>query len=277
MLVIQNLSQLRQYRELKGSIALVPTLGNLHEGHLSLVRHALDEGERVLVSIFVNPLQFGAGEDFERYPRTLEADFAKLESIGTDAVFTPDLSMLYPFRQTVLIRPSDLASDLCGVTRPGHFAGVATVVLKLFNLTRPEVALFGKKDYQQLFIIQEMVEQLNVPVRIVGIETVRDLDGLALSSRNSYLSVSERAEAPMLYATLQEVVQKISSGKDGYEMLCEAATRKMRDKGWQVEYVTIRDSGTLQLPEQGCNRLVILAAVWIGKTRLIDNIEFICD
>ncbi|MBU6459872.1 MAG: pantoate--beta-alanine ligase [Proteobacteria bacterium] len=277
MQVIRDLLELEQYVQAGDSIALVPTLGNLHEGHMALIKQARNEARRVLVSIFVNPLQFGAGEDFERYPRTEKADLMRLEQSGADAVFLPDVKLLYPVRQTVMVEPSPVAADLCGRTRPDHFKGVATVVLKLFNLVRPQVALFGKKDYQQLFIIREMVEQLNVPVRIKGVDTVRDSNGLALSSRNGYLDESDRLAASFLYATLQEIIRVVSSRTVVFGDACEIAAEKMRLKGWKVEYVTIRDANTLQAPTPSSNFLVVLAAVVIGQTRLIDNLEFFLD
>lgn len=252
--------------------AFVPTMGNLHAGHLALVRQAAQAGKPVVVSIFVNPLQFSAGEDYGRYPRTLEADCALLREAGVDIVFAPEVDALYPEPQTFLVQPP-LANELCGAFRPGHFAGVCTVVLKLFNIVQPHVAVFGRKDYQQLFLIKAMVRQLNLPVEILEGETVRAADGLALSSRNAYLSPTERAEAPRLYATLERLRRRIESGASELSALEAAARAELEAHGWQVDYVAIRSRATLLPPAAGERALVILGAARLGGTRLIDNVE----
>jgi pantoate--beta-alanine ligase len=259
------------------STALVPTLGNLHAGHISLVDTVKQQGHRVIASIFVNPLQFSAGEDFERYPRTLDADYEKLVSAECDILFAPDLGELYPTPQTFTVQPpAGLANDLCGAFRPGHFSGVATVVLKLFNLVRPRVAAFGKKDFQQLFIVRELVRQFNLPVRIVAGETLREADGLAMSSRNGYLSAAERVRAAELYRELVAIRQAIQFGERDFDRLAATASRHLRMAGWRVDYVSVRDAHTLQAPNAASTRLVVLGAAWLGATRLIDNLDFAC-
>ena len=232
-------------------------------------------GQPVVASIFVNPLQFGAGEDFERYPRTLDADCAKLAAAGCDLVFAPDVAELYPVPQTFSVQPPDsLANDLCGAFRPGHFSGVATVVLKLFNLVQPRVAVFGKKDFQQLFVIRELVRQFNLPIEIVAGETLREPSGLAMSSRNGYLSEAERIQASQLQNQLAALVAAIQSGERDFEALCHTASRHLKMAGWRVDYVALRDADTLQPPAAGASRLVALGAAWLGTTRLIDNLDF---
>ena len=272
MQVISTVAELRQRLRGETSIAFVPTMGNLHEGHLDLVRIAREHGKCVVVSIFVNPMQFGANEDFGKYPRTLQADCAKLEQCGVDVVFTPDERELYPQSQQVTVEPP-LENDLCGAFRPGHFRGVATVVLKLLNIVRPHVAVFGKKDYQQLYVIRQVAAQLNFPVEIVGSETVRAPDGLALSSRNQYLSVAERTEAAFLYQTLVDMRQAVLDGARDFTALEQQATQALAARGWQVDYVALRDRNMLLQPESGERGLVILAAARLGQTRLIDNLE----
>lgn len=261
-------------RALAGQVAtaFVPTMGNLHAGHLALVRQAAQAGRPVVVSIFVNPLQFGAGEDYGRYPRTLEADCALLDEAGVDIVFAPEVAALYPEPQTFLVQPP-LADELCGAFRPGHFAGVCTVVLKLFNIVQPHLAVFGRKDYQQLFLIKTMVRQLNLPVAILEGETVRAEDGLALSSRNAYLSPDERVEAPRLYATLEDLRRRIESGASDLSTLEAAARAELEAHGWQVDYVAVRSRATLLPPAAGERALVVLGAARLGGTRLIDNVE----
>ena len=273
MQIISNIDELRVRLGKESKFAFVPTMGNLHEGHLDLVRVAREHAQCVVVSIFVNPLQFGANEDFGTYPRTLQADCDKLKASGVDVVFAPTEADLYPQPQLVTVEPPLIAQELCGAFRPGHFRGVATVVLKLFNIVQPQVAVFGKKDYQQLHVIRQMVVQLNVPVQIVGAETLRAADGLALSSRNQYLSADERTEATFLYQTLTEIKKSLGSGITGYAALEEKAVKALISHGWQVDYVAIRSQVTLLEPESGEQNLVILAAARLGKTRLIDNIE----
>lgn len=255
-----------------GTVAFVPTMGNLHEGHLDLVRQARAHADCVVVSIFVNPLQFGPNEDFDKYPRTLADDCTKLEGLA-DVVFAPTVSEMYPQRQSVFIEPPPIADELCGAARPGHFRGMATVVLKLLNIVQPQVALFGKKDYQQLHIIREMVAQLNLPIRIIGGETVRAADGLALSSRNQYLTATERSEATFLRQVLSNVAQDVVRGVKAYPDIEAGAVAALAERGWQVDYVTVRERATLTLPQPADKSFVVLAAARLGATRLIDNLE----
>ena len=272
MQVIQTIAELRARLGAERAVAFVPTMGNLHEGHLNLVRLARDHGNCVVASIFVNPLQFGPSEDFDRYPRTLEADCAKLQGLA-DVVFAPPVKEMYPAQQTVFVEPPQIANELCGASRPGHFRGMATVVLKLLNIVQPQAALFGKKDYQQLHIIRRMVEQLNLPIRIVGGETVRAADGLALSSRNQYLKEAERGEAVSLYRTLQEMRQAILQGERNFEQLQQRAVETLVVRGWQVDYLAVRNQSDLQPASHAQRELVLLAAARLGSTRLLDNIE----
>jgi pantoate--beta-alanine ligase len=274
MQVIHSAQELRAALAGESATVFVPTMGNLHAGHISLVELAKRHGGPVVASIFVNPLQFGAGEDFERYPRTLAADCEKLAAAGCDLVFAPDVAEMYPVPQTFSVQPPDaLANDLCGVFRPGHFSGVATVVLKLFNLVRPRVAVFGSKDFQQLRVIQELVRQFNLPIEIVAGATLREADGLAMSSRNAYLGASERLQAAQLQRELAAVVAAITAGERDFEALAATATRHLKMAGWRVDYVALRDAATLAAPAADSTRLVVLGAAWLGKTRLIDNIE----
>ncbi len=272
MKIIHSVSELRARLANEQSIAFVPTMGNLHEGHLELVRIARERGSCVVVSIFVNPLQFGPNEDFDKYPRTLEADCAKLQGLA-DVVFAPSVTEMYSEQQTIFVEPPPVADELCGAFRPGHFRGMATVVLKLFNLVQPQIAIFGKKDYQQLAIIRQMVSQFNMAIEIVGAETSRAADGLALSSRNQYLSAGERTEAVFLSQTLRNLRDSLKSGETTYSGLEEAAKEELATRGWEVEYVTVRSQADLGVPAKGERKLVVLAAARLGKTRLIDNLE----
>ena len=273
MEIISSVAELRQRLSNESSVAFVPTMGNLHEGHLDLVRIAHKHASCVVVSIFVNPLQFGVNEDFGKYPRTLQADCDKLAACGVAVVFAPGEADLYPQPQQVTVEPPPIAQELCGAFRPGHFRGVATVVLKLFNIVQPQAAVFGKKDYQQLHVIRQMVEQLNVPVIVVGAETLRASDGLALSSRNQYLSAAERTESTFLYQTLVGIQKSLKSGIKDYESLEGKAVKALMFHGWQVDYVAIRSQLTLLAPSPEERKLVVLAAAKLGKTRLIDNLE----
>lgn len=252
--------------------ALVPTMGNLHAGHVSLVDKARLTGLPVIASIFVNPLQFGAGEDFERYPRTFEQDCEQLKAAGCHAVFAPSVADMYPQPQTYFVEPPPLANELCGQYRPGHFRGMLTVVLKLFNLVQPAVAVFGKKDYQQLALIRGMAAQMNLPIEILAGETVRAEDGLALSSRNGYLSALERKEAPRLYQSLKQIAEALAAGRTDFEQLEAQALGTLQQHGWKVDYVSIRRPDLSQ-PDDGSSEYVVLGAAWLGNTRLIDNIE----
>lgn len=273
MEVIATIRALDERLMQAGRVAFVPTMGNLHEGHLALVRLARAHGDTVVVSIFVNPLQFGPNEDFHKYPRTLAEDCAKLETVGCDVVFAPTVTEMYPTPQQTEILPPPVADELCGAFRPGHFRGVATVVAKLFNIVQPSVAVFGKKDYQQLFIIRSMVRELNFPIQILAGETVRAEDGLALSSRNAYLTPAQRAEAPRLYRSLAAVAAALARGERDYAALEANARRELESNGWRVDYVSVRDAATLAVPAGNAQELVVLGAAWLGETRLIDNVE----
>lgn len=275
MQVVHTVADLRAALAGQTGTALVPTMGSLHAGHVSLVELAKQHGRPVVASIFVNPLQFGAGEDFERYPRTLAADCEKLAAAGCDLVFAPDVAEMYPVPQTFTVQPpTSLANDLCGAFRPGHFSGVATVVLKLFNLAQPRMAVFGSKDFQQLQVIRELVRQFNLPIDILAGGTLREADGLAMSSRNAYLGASERIQAPQLQRELAAIVAAVQAGDREFEALCAAAGRHLKMAGWRVDYVALRDATTLQAPTPARTRLVVLGAGWLGKTRLIDNLDF---
>lgn len=272
MRVISTITELRARLANEQAIAFVPTMGNLHEGHLNLMRLAREHGSCVVASIFVNPLQFGPSEDFDKYPRTLEADCAKLQGLA-DVVFAPTVNEMYPEQQTVFVEPPPIANELCGASRPGHFRGMATVVLKLLNIVQPHVALFGKKDYQQLHIIRQMVAQMNLPIRIVGGETVRAADGLALSSRNQYLNEAQRSQATFLYQTLQGLRDAILQGGRSFEQLQSQAVLALSAKGWVVDYVSIRNQSDLQPAYDLQRELVVLAAAKLGGVRLLDNME----
>ncbi len=274
MKIIHTIQELCDWRREAGSVAFVPTMGNLHEGHLALVREAAKRADKVVVSIFVNRLQFGQGEDFDRYPRTLEQDAAKLAGEGVAVLFAPSEQELYPHvAQQYNVEPPHLQNELCGAFRPGHFRGVATVVAKLFNIVEPDYACFGKKDYQQLVILQGMAADLNFRVEIVPVDIGRAADGLALSSRNQYLSEAERKQAPQLYRELQAVVRAVENGNRDYAALEQQAAANLKQAGWQVDYVEIRHAGNLQVAHVGDSELVVLAAARLGNTRLIDNIE----
>lgn len=274
MQIIHTIQELRAWRKNAGTVAFVPTMGNLHEGHLALVREAKKRADNVVVSIFVNRLQFGQGEDFDKYPRTLQQDADKLAAEGIAVVFAPDEKELYPnVEQRYNVEPPHLQNELCGKFRPGHFRGVATVVSKLFNIVAPDVACFGKKDYQQLAVIKGLTEDLNFDIEIVPVDTGRAADGLALSSRNQYLSVEERAEAPRLYRELQAVAESLKQGSLDYAGLEKRAVQSLMEHGWTVDYVEIRHADTLEVARTGDRRLVVLAAARLGTTRLIDNVE----
>ena len=274
MKIIHTIQELRNWRREAGSVAFVPTMGNLHEGHLALVREAAKRADQVVVSIFVNRLQFGQGEDFDRYPRTLEQDAAKLAGEGVAVLFAPSEQELYPnVAQQYNVEPPHLQNELCGAFRPGHFRGVATVVAKLFNIVEPDYACFGKKDYQQLAILQGMAADLNFRVEIVPVDIGRAADGLALSSRNQYLNEAERKQAPQLYHELQAIARAVENGNRDYAALEQQAAANLKQAGWQVDYVEIRHAGNLQVTHVGDSELVVLAAARLGNTRLIDNIE----
>ena len=273
MEIQRTVAELRSALAGRGEVAFVPTMGNLHEGHLSLVRIARARAACVVASIFVNRLQFGPSEDFDTYPRTFEADCAGLADAGVDIVLAPAERELYPEPQEFRVAPPPIGEELEGAFRPGFFGGVATVVLKLFNVVQPDIAVFGKKDYQQLMIVRSMVRQLNLPIEIVAGETVRADDGLALSSRNNYLSPPERAEAPRLHAALSAVRSQLIDGKVDFKALERDATANLTRANWRVDYVAVRKQADLQFPAPGDGELVVLGAAWLGATRLIDNLE----
>jgi pantoate--beta-alanine ligase len=258
-------------------VAFVPTMGNLHAGHLSLMQIARKHADCVVASIFVNRLQFGPNEDFDRYPRTFESDIAKLEREGVDVLFAPHEHDMYPTPQVYRVQPPPVGDELDGAFRPGFFNGVCTVVLKLFNLVQPDFAVFGKKDRQQLKLVRGMVQQFNLPIQIIAGETVRADDGLALSSRNNYLSPVERTEAPRLYRTLRGVADEIAQGRTDYANLEAAARSELARHGWKVDYIAVRNGIGLRIPHpEGFdhpNVLIVLGAATLGSTRLIDNVD----
>lgn len=278
MKIISSIDELRD--QLSGQLrtAFVPTMGNLHEGHLSLMRLARRHGDPVVASIFVNRLQFGPNEDFDKYPRTFHEDVAKLEKEGVYVLFAPTEKDLYPEPQEYRVRPPDgLGSTLEGEFRPGFFEGVCTVVTKLFSCVQPRVAVFGKKDYQQLMIVRNMARQFAMPTQIIGAETYRAEDGLALSSRNGYLTATERAEAPTLYQNLNAVADSVRSGERDIAQVEARAMAALAERGWKPDYISVRKRGDLQAPDAADltngEPLVVLAAAKLGNTRLIDNLE----
>ncbi len=273
MLVIQKIADLRQALVGKQAVALVPTMGNLHDGHLSLVKLARDSGAFVVTSIFVNPLQFAPQEDLAFYPRTLEVDCALLANAGVDIVFAPTVEEMYPDMQGFVVEPPcELADILEGEIRPGFFIGVCTVVVKLFNIVQPSIAVFGRKDYQQQLIIKNMVRQLALPIELWTGDTVRDVHGLALSSRNNYLSESERVQSAQLVECLRAVSDYVRSGRSDWPEIESEACDSLRRRGWQVDYISIRLCEDLGVPRRG-EPLLVLGAARIGATRLIDNLE----
>jgi len=276
MKVISSILELRDQLRGQNRTAFVPTMGNLHEGHLSLMRLARQHGDPVVASIFVNRLQFGPNEDFDQYPRTLESDIEKLQKENVYVLFAPTERDMYPQPQEYRVHPPhDLGDILEGEFRPGFFTGVCTVVMKLMSCVQPRVAVFGKKDYQQLMIVREMCQQFALPTDIIAAETVRDSDGLALSSRNRYLSATERAEAPMLAATLAQVREAVLAGRRDFEALEREAMGRLAARGWQPDYVAVRKRSNLVAPRahEVDAPLVVLAAAKLGPTRLIDNLE----
>ncbi|MDH5456114.1 MAG: pantoate--beta-alanine ligase [Gammaproteobacteria bacterium] len=266
--------RIAEWRQLGDHVALVPTMGGLHAGHLSLVELAREHAERVVVSVFVNPTQFAEGEDFDEYPRALERDKLRLKKSAADMIFAPDVETIYPFgpdKATTVSVPG-LTENFCGATRPGHFDGVTTVVARLFAIVQPDVAVFGQKDYQQQLVIRRMTEDLSLPVSIITGETVRADDGLALSSRNGYLSDEEREVAPVLYQTLCFVGQELQSGRRNFAELEAMAVERLIAAGFEVDYFAIRRALDLETPDRDCDDLVVLTAARLGSARLIDNI-----
>lgn len=265
---------LREWRIARQRIAFVPTMGNLHEGHISLVERARGLADKVVASVFVNPTQFGPSEDYAAYPRTLERDAAFLAEAGCDVLFTPTIAAMYPFGETeAWVDVPSLSGILCGAFRPGHFRGVATVVARLFNHVAPDVAVFGEKDFQQLLLIRRMTRDLGFPIEIVGAPTARDADGLALSSRNQYLTADERQTAGTVYRVLRSVADAVSAG-DAVSGPVERGLATLREAGFRPDYLEVRSAETLQPPGSGERELVVLAAAWLGRARLIDNLRF---
>ena len=274
MQIHTTIESLRAARATAGKVAFVPTMGNLHDGHITLMRQAGEKADCVIASIFVNRLQFGPREDFNSYPRTLAADCEKLEAAGVAHLFAPDESVMYPQPQHYHVDPAPAQiSILEGEFRAGHFRGVATVVLKLLNIVQPDVALFGKKDYQQLMVLTNMVRELAIPIEVLPGETVRAQDGLALSSRNTYLSPEERTEAPRLHRQLARIRDAVRSGDHDFLKLETEAMAELAAHGWQPDYIAVRRRADLQPPVQAADPLVVLAAAKLGRTRLIDNLE----
>jgi pantoate--beta-alanine ligase len=265
----------RQWRRAGLEIALVPTMGNLHEGHLALVKAAQNEADRVVCSLYVNPAQFGEDEDFERYPRTLEADITLLQEAECDVLFAPDSRAVYPNgldNAVHLVASPDLAASLEGATRPGHFDGVVSVVARLFNMVRPDIAVFGEKDYQQLLVIRRLVEDLCYRIRILPVSTVREPSGLAMSTRNSYLEPPQKEAASRLHTVLQETASRVRNEQTDLGKLELEAETKLEHQGFRVDYFAVRRSEDLAIPQKGDCHLRLLAAVWSRNTRLIDNV-----
>lgn len=279
MNTLHSIAQLRaalaRARQENKRISLVPTMGNLHAGHIALVEKARQRTDYVVVSIFVNPLQFGANEDLDSYPRTLAEDQRKLLDAGTDLIFAPNVSEMYPegMEGHTLISVPVVSEGLCGASRPGHFDGVSTVVSKLLNIVQPDLAIFGEKDFQQLAVIRKMSQDLCLPVQIMGEPIVRADDGLALSSRNGYLNEEQRRSAPFLYQTLQHIEQQIISGRRDFAAIIDEARVALVDAGLKPDYLDLRDAETLQPATRDTQDMIILAAVFLGTTRLIDNLR----
>ena len=280
MQIVDSIAECRLARDnLAGTIALVPTMGNLHEGHLTLVKAARQLADKVIVTIFVNPMQFGANEDLASYPRTLADDIAKLEQQGVDLLFTPTTEMMYPdgVNSHTQLSVPQLTADHCGKNRPGHFTGVATIVLKLFNITQPHVAVFGKKDYQQLTVIRKLTTDMALPTRIIGMDTIREANGLAMSSRNQYLSDAEKQQAAQLQQQLRWVKSEIVGGNKQFEELSQRATIALENAGFVMDYLAVANQVDLRPATGDAKAIVILAAGKLGATRLIDNIDFELD
>ncbi|HUP96712.1 MAG TPA: pantoate--beta-alanine ligase [Usitatibacter sp.] len=271
--LVHTVAELRTRLRNERPVALVPTMGNLHAGHIALVEIAKAHGRCIVASIFVNRLQFEPGGDFDRYPRTLDNDCRMLQQAGCHVAFAPDEREMYPAAQEMMVTPPAVAATLEGDHRPGHFQGVGTVVAKLFNIVAPQAAVFGKKDYQQLQVVRALVQQLNFGIDIVGADTVREPDGLAMSSRNGYLSREERAEAVRLVRSLTRVKEAIEDGDRDFRALEESALRDLTAAGWKPDYVAVRRRAGLALPERDDKELVVLGAARLGRTRLIDNLE----
>ena len=275
MEVITTIKELRRRLKQEQLVSCVPTMGNIHDGHLRLVRIAHQHAPCVVTTVFVNRLQFGQSDDFEKYPRTFEQDCAQLAAHDVHVVFHPDEPEMYPQPQVFAVDPPAIANKLEGRFRPGHFRGMATVVMKLFNIVQPQSAVFGKKDYQQLHIVRHMVEQMALPIQIVAAETMRAQDGLALSSRNRFLSAGERQEAPRLFKVLNQLKSAVEAGDRNFEAMEFAADAELARHGWRVDYVVARGRRSLTTPESNEKELVVLGAAKLGNTRLIDNLEIL--
>jgi pantoate--beta-alanine ligase len=279
------MNTVKTVRELRAAVAqaraegkqvgFVPTMGNLHAGHAALVEKAAQRVDFVVASIFVNPLQFGAGEDLDKYPRTLAADQERLLAAGCQLLFTPSVEEMYPegMQGQTRVSVQGVSEGLCGTSRPGHFEGVATVVTKLFNMVQPDLAIFGEKDFQQLAVIRTLVRDLNMPIQVIGEPTVRADDGLALSSRNGYLSAEQRAVAPLLYQNLTQIAEALKAGERDFTALLNAACRRIEAAGLRMDYLEIREATGLRPATQEDRQLVILGAAYLGNTRLIDNLS----
>ena len=272
--VIHTQNELIKTLKASTYIAFVPTMGNLHEGHIKLIQEALKVTKYIVVSIFINPLQFNSEEDFKNYPRTLKEDLSILKELDIPFVFAPSEEDILDSVETIEIKLPGIANDLCGKFRPGHFNGVATIVCKLFNLIQPDIAFFGKKDFQQLFLIKALVKQVNYPIEIVGIDTVRDHDGLAKSSRNILLSQEDRKKAPQLFEQLNTMKEKVIQKTSSFKEIEAHALSVLNTSGWSVDYLSIRSAQSLENPVHDENQIVILGAATLGSVRLIDNIEF---
>ncbi len=279
MQVISEILDLRETRRTWQAdakvIAFVPTMGNLHQGHLNLVKEAKKQADIVVVSIFVNPMQFGPDEDLDAYPRTLDNDCAALQALGVDALFLPKVSDIYArgLEQQTFVEVPGLSYMICGASRPGHFRGVATIVCKLFNMVQPNVAFFGEKDFQQLQVIKAMVTDLSMNLQVVGVPTTREQDGLAMSSRNHYLRDSERKLAPTLYKSMNALAEEIMAGRRDFSVLTAHYKEQLAAAGFKPDYLEIRDAHSLLQPSHEDSELVLLAAAFLGKTRLIDNLQ----
>ena len=271
--IIHSVAELRARLAREPNNVFVPTMGNLHEGHIRLVANAKPRGACTVVSIFVNRMQFGPREDFDKYPRTLDNDCNQLMAAGCDVVFAPSEDEIYPEPQGYSVEPPDIQHILDGAIRPGHFRGVATVVLKLFNMVQPKAAIFGKKDYQQCIVLRNMVRQLALPIEIILADTVRAKDGLALSSRNGYLSSEERKEAPQLHKVLMRARDQLAAGKRDFLRIELDGMASLAGRGWKPDYIAIRRQADLLPPEPADTDLVVLGAAKLGATRLIDNLE----
>ena len=278
MEVITDREELRElhdtWRHHDEHVAIVPTMGNLHAGHLSLVELAAEHAERVVVTVFVNPTQFGEGEDFEDYPRTMEMDTRRLKMLQADALFVPSVDTVYPFGvdNATLVSVPGLTGNFCGASRPGHFDGVTSVVARLFALVQPDVAVFGQKDFQQQLVIRHMTTDLNLPIRIITAPTVREPDGLAMSSRNQYLGDEERKLAPQLHAAIEHIGAELQNGKRNFADLESDAVGKLEAAGFVPDYVAVRRAQNLEIPDRDCDEIVVLAAAQLGQARLIDNV-----